>query len=176
MNILGDYALVLNEQHKSLITDGLLLAKREVLLSSAIIKDFLVLIDENKRPIKFSDLVRMLVNKGVMFKIITTPKMKTFYFFQNLADINTHNIEFKFCARMHMKLLIVDSLFAYIGSANFTGAGLGMKGENRRNFEAGVMITNKKEINRLRANFNDIWIGKKCVNCKLRGTVCEGIQ
>lgn len=173
---MSGYTLVLNEQHKTLISEGLLLSREEVLLSSAIIKDFLILLEENNKPIKFSELVKILVNRGVRFKIITTPKMKTFYFFKNLKGFNDELIEFRFCARMHMKLLVVDTLFAYVGSANFTGAGLGMKGENKRNFEAGVVITNKKTISRLKKDFQEIWSGKNCMSCKLRDIVCEGIQ
>ena len=167
---------MLNEQHKTLISEGLLLSREEVLLSSAIIKDFLILLEENNKPIKFSDLVKILVDRGVKFRIITTPKMKNFYFFKNLRGYNDKLIEFRFCARMHMKLLIVDTLFAYVGSANFTGAGLGMKGENKRNFEAGVVITDKKTILRLKKDFQEIWSGKNCVHCKLRNIVCDGIR
>ena len=176
MNVLSECTLVLNKQHKTLITKGLLLSKEEILLSSAIIKDFLIIPDNDKGPIKFSELVKSLAKKGVRIKIITTPKMKTFYFFRNLINFDSKFIVFRFCARMHMKLLIVDTLFAYIGSANFTGAGLGMKSENKRNFEAGAIITSKKMILQLKRDFQEIWSGNKCLSCRLRGTICEGIQ
>lgn len=41
--------------------------------------------------------------------------------------------------------MIFDMETAYIGSANLTGAGMGMKSENRRNFEAGI-LTNDPEF------------------------------
>ncbi|MCR5125274.1 MAG: hypothetical protein K6B43_08800 [Treponema sp.] len=47
------------------------------------------------------------------------------------------------CPRVHFKIIIFDLKTAYVGSANLTGAGLGMKGENTRNFEAGVLSSNK---------------------------------
>ncbi len=36
-------------------------------------------------------------------------------------------------------MMIFDWREAYVGSANLTGAGIGMKGENKRNFEAGIL-------------------------------------
>ncbi|MGN6107371.1 MAG: phospholipase D family protein, partial [Kofleriaceae bacterium] len=43
------------------------------------------------------------------------------------------------CPRVHMKAVIVDGALLYLGSANWTGAGLGAKGSGRRNFELGVV-------------------------------------
>lgn len=40
------------------------------------------------------------------------------------------------CLRVHFKMLIFDFETAYIGSANLTGAGIGMKSSNRRNFSS----------------------------------------
>lgn len=42
-------------------------------------------------------------------------------------------------------MLIFDFETAYIGSANLTGAGIGMKSSNRRNFEAGILTVNYKQ-------------------------------
>jgi len=42
------------------------------------------------------------------------------------------------CPRVHFKLMIFDLETVYIGSANLTGAGMGLKGENKRNFEVGI--------------------------------------
>lgn len=47
-------------------------------------------------------------------------------------------LERALCPRIHFKLMIFDLQKVYIGSANLTGAALGMKSENRRNFEAGI--------------------------------------
>ena len=43
------------------------------------------------------------------------------------------------CPRVHLKLIAVDGSSLYLGSANFTGAGLGAKGDGRRNFEMGIV-------------------------------------
>ena len=42
-------------------------------------------------------------------------------------------------------MLIFDCKEMYIGSANLTGAGIGMKTDNKRNFEAGT-LTDGPEI------------------------------
>ena len=47
---------------------------------------------------------------------------------------------------------------AYVGSANLTGAGIGMKGENTRNFEAGILSCNKDFINNAAEQFDSVWI------------------
>lgn len=46
-------------------------------------------------------------------------------------------------SRVHFKIVVFDLKMAYIGSANLTDAGIGMKVENTRNFEAGILNTNK---------------------------------
>ena len=48
-------------------------------------------------------------------------------------------LERRLCPRVHFKIMIFDCAVAYIGSANLTGAGIGMKGDNNRNFEAGIL-------------------------------------
>ena len=55
---------------------------------------------------------------------------------------------------------------AYVGSANLTGAGLGMKGENTRNFEAGILSSNKELVNSAIEQFDNVWMGVHCKNCK----------
>ncbi|WP_444383144.1 phospholipase D-like domain-containing protein [Prevotellamassilia timonensis] len=36
-------------------------------------------------------------------------------------------------------MLVFDCKEVYVGSANLTSAGFGMKGEDKRNFEAGIL-------------------------------------
>ena len=48
-------------------------------------------------------------------------------------------MEMILCPRAHFKSVIVDGKIAYSGSANLTGAGLGAKGKDRRNFEGGIL-------------------------------------
>ena len=68
-----------------------------------------------------------------------------------------------------MKMIAVDGSFLYLGSANFTGAGLGAKGEGRRNFEIGIATEDEHMLDDLQSEFDRIWSGRACSGCKLRG-------
>ena len=76
------------------------------------------------------------------------------------------NMERQLCPRVHFKHIIVDGKFAYTGSANLTGAGLGMKGINTRNFEAAFVTTNSEMIEAIMKQFDEVWMGKHCKSCK----------
>jgi phosphatidylserine/phosphatidylglycerophosphate/cardiolipin synthase-like enzyme len=75
------------------------------------------------------------------------------------------------CPRVHLKLIAVDGRALYLGSANFTGAGLGAKGEGRRNFEMGILTDDEAMLDAAQERFERIWSGRECGGCKLR-TVC----
>jgi phosphatidylserine/phosphatidylglycerophosphate/cardiolipin synthase-like enzyme len=77
------------------------------------------------------------------------------------------------CPRVHMKAVIVDGSFMYLGSANWTGAGLGAKGTGRRNFEAGIVTDDTVMLDDVQELFDRIWRGAECKECKLRA-VCPG--
>jgi len=72
------------------------------------------------------------------------------------------------CPRVHFKTVIVDGAFVYVGSANWTGAGLGAKGEGRRNFELGFAGADDGLLDRAQEMFDRIWRGAACRGCKLR--------
>ena len=75
------------------------------------------------------------------------------------------------CPRVHLKMIAVDGAALYLGSANFTGAGLGAKGDRRRNFEAGVLTDDDVLLDEMQGAFDAIWSGKQCGRCALRA-VC----
>jgi phosphatidylserine/phosphatidylglycerophosphate/cardiolipin synthase-like enzyme len=75
------------------------------------------------------------------------------------------------CPRVHLKLIAVDGRLLYLGSANFTGAGLGAKGDGRRNFEMGLLTDDEVWLDAAQARFDRIWSGRECKGCRLRG-VC----
>ncbi|MCG5053561.1 MAG: phospholipase D family protein [Myxococcales bacterium] len=75
------------------------------------------------------------------------------------------------CPRVHLKVVVVDGAEVYLGSANFTGAGLGARGEGRRNFELGVMSRDDHLLDEVQALFDHIWRGDACKGCRLRA-VC----
>jgi phosphatidylserine/phosphatidylglycerophosphate/cardiolipin synthase-like enzyme len=65
-------------------------------------------------------------------------------------------------------MVIVDGLFAYLGSANFTGAGLGAKSEKTRNLEVGITSKDPELVKKLIDLFDTFWMGSHCHDCALR--------
>jgi phosphatidylserine/phosphatidylglycerophosphate/cardiolipin synthase-like enzyme len=76
------------------------------------------------------------------------------------------SIERQLCPRIHFKHIIIDGKFAYSGSANLTGAGLGIKSANTRNFESGFVTTDTIIINAIMNQFDEVWMGKYCKSCR----------
>jgi hypothetical protein len=72
------------------------------------------------------------------------------------------------CPRLHFKAVIVDGGFLYLGSANWTGAGLGAKGTGRRNFELGFSTNDDGLLDRVQELYTRVWSGAECRGCKLR--------
>jgi phosphatidylserine/phosphatidylglycerophosphate/cardiolipin synthase-like enzyme len=69
------------------------------------------------------------------------------------------------CPRVHFKIIIFDLSLAYIGSANLTGAGLGMKSPNNRNFEAGILTDDPSLVESAIEQFDSVWRGSHCKTC-----------
>lgn len=74
----------------------------------------------------------------------------------------------RICPRVHLKMIAIDGRLLYIGSANFTGAGIGAKSIGRRNFEVGMLTDDPLLLDEMQALFDDIWTGKRCGGCRLR--------
>jgi phosphatidylserine/phosphatidylglycerophosphate/cardiolipin synthase-like enzyme len=77
------------------------------------------------------------------------------------------------CPRVHLKAVIVDGALLYLGSANWTGAGLGAKGSGRRNFELGFVTDDPPLLDEVQSLYERIWTGRECAGCRLRD-VCPG--
>ena len=77
------------------------------------------------------------------------------------------------CPRIHMKAVIIDGELLYLGSANWTGAGLGAKGRGKRNFELGFLTDDSQLLDQVQGIYDHLWNGGECEACKLR-EVCPG--
>ncbi len=84
------------------------------------------------------------------------------------AGQSVGTVKMRRCPRVHLKMIAVDGRLLYLGSANLTGAGLGAKGEGRRNFEMGIVTDSEAMLDAAQERFDRIWRGRECASCKLR--------
>ncbi|MDE6460394.1 MAG: hypothetical protein K2K52_06125 [Paramuribaculum sp.] len=116
-------------------------------ISTADIKDLHVKAGSSTEP--FLALLARLINRGVEIRLIHAkepgPAFREDF---NRYPILKTGLECMLCPRVHFKILIFDFATAYIGSANLTGAGIGMKSSNRR-----VLEPQGGKISRLRKSW-----------------------
>ncbi|MEW6136698.1 MAG: phospholipase D family protein [Thermodesulfobacteriota bacterium] len=130
-----------------------------------------------RRFISFVDLVAILVNRGVSFRIIHA-ELPSGPFRQRYEALDSRGslsagVEFLHCIRMHAKIFIVDGKVALIGSANLTGAGIGAKGQQNRNFELAFFVEGEQEVRPFAEYFDSVWMGAHCTHCGRR-EICPG--
>jgi len=141
--------------------------KRTLWIGTADIKDLYVELGKEKAP--FLKLIAQLIKRGVEVRLIHAKEpgpafREDFDKFPILYD----GMERVLCPRVHFKIIVFDCQEVYIGSANLTGAGIGMKGEGTRNFEAGILTDAPDIVEHAMNQFDDVWIGKMCKGCKRR--------
>ncbi|MBX3230777.1 MAG: phospholipase D family protein [Labilithrix sp.] len=85
-----------------------------------------------------------------------------------MRRLGANGVKLRQCPRVHLKMIAIDGRLLYLGSANLTGAGLGAKGEGRRNFELGVVTDDETMLDRTQARFDRIWRGAECAGCAMK--------
>lgn len=163
--------LILNEAHYERVLDDVVpRAERFLWIATADIKDVHVE-GARGRYVPFLSVLSDLVKDGVEVRLIHAKEpgpafREDFDRFPNL--IESDRFERILCPRMHMKAFIVDGKMAYIGSANLTGAGIGAKSPNRRNFEAGMLTDDRATIESLMEELDRLYLGEHCGDCGRR--------
>lgn len=111
-----------------------------------------------------------LAERGVELRILhaTRPSGPFRERFDSLPVLVEGGLQLRECPRVHLKAVIVDGAMLYLGSANWTGAGLGAKGEGRRNFEVGIVTGDEDLLDQIQALYDAIWRGEPCAGCRLR--------
>lgn len=153
------------EIYQRVILEAVPQARSFLWIATADIKDMYV--KQGPRMIPFLQMLSNLIDDGVSIRIVHAkepgPAFRTdFDRFPNLID----GLEMILCPRTHFKTVIVDGKTAYTGSANLTGAGMGAKSENRRNFESGIFSDEPEVIRPLMEQFDQLWIGSHCEPCQ----------
>jgi phosphatidylserine/phosphatidylglycerophosphate/cardiolipin synthase-like enzyme len=111
-----------------------------------------------------------LARKGVDVRILHSAEPSTrFHDRMECMGAERRGIKTRCCVRVHMKCVLVDGFRLYLGSANLTGAGIGAKGENKRNFEYAILTRDLQLVREVHRKFDRIWRGHYCAACKRRG-------
>lgn len=156
-----------NIDHYKKVLSRVQTVKHTLWIGTADIKDLYVEVGKDKKP--FLALIAQLIRRGVEVRLIHAKEpgpnfCEDFDKYPVLYD----RLERVLCPRVHFKMLVFDGKEVYIGSANLTGAGIGMKGEDKRNFEAGILTDEFDIVEQAMNHFDEVWIGRYCKKCKRR--------
>ena len=159
------------ELYREVVLRRLAHARESVWIATANVKEMLVDTGSGFRSVV--DLFDELRRRGVELRLLHAelPSRPFRASFEKRRRLTSGGLELKICPRVHFKAVLVDGAWAYFGSANLTGAGLGAKGEGRRNFELGICTEDFETVDRIGALFEAVWSGAECAACKLR-SVC----
>ena len=156
---------IADTDHYSEVISWIPKVKRLLWIATADLKDLYV---EKKggAVVPLLQILNDLVKKGVEVRLIHAKEPGTAF----REDFDKYpalwgGMERRLCPRVHMKLIVMDSELVYIGSANLTGAGMGMKSSANRNFEAGLLTDEPGFIDSAMSHFDSVWEGNHCKKC-----------
>ena len=160
-----EFIYISNEAHYDQVIERIKTVKKTLWIGTADIKDLYVKDGRGTKPLL--EVLSDLAKRGVEIRLIHAKEpgpafRQDFDKYPALIE----GMERVLCPRVHFKIIVFDLKTAYVGSANLTGAGLGMKGENTRNFEAGVLSSNKDFVKNAAEQFDSVWMGAHCKACK----------
>lgn len=150
--------------------------KRLLWIATADLKDLYVE-KKDKSVAPFLQVLNDLVKRGVEVRLLHAKEPGTAF----REDFDKYpalwgGMERRLCPRVHMKLIVMDSELVYIGSANLTGAGMGMKSSANRNFEAGILTDEPGFIDSAMSHFYSVWEGNHCKKCGRKGFCGDRIK
>ena len=169
-----EFLYIANEAHYEKVISRIESVQKTLWIGTADIKDLYVKDGRNAKPLL--GILSDLAKRGVEIRLIHAKEpgpafRKDFDKYPNLIE----GVERVLCPRVHFKIIIFDLKTAYVGSANLTGAGLGMKGKNTRNFEAGILSSNKAFVQQAAAQFDNVWMGTFCTACRRKAFCSDPI-
>ena len=151
---------IADEAHFREVVSRIPRVRRSVWIGTADIKDMYV----QERP--FLGVLADLVSEGKEVRLIHAKEPgRNFREDFDRYPVLFTGLERVLCPRVHFKIIILDHSMAYIGSANLTGAGLGMKGSGTRNFEAGILTDEESIVGAAMEQFDSVWAGFRCKGC-----------
>lgn len=156
------------EMYQKVVLDGILKARRRVSIATATIKNLYV--EGTTGYVSILKGFERLCLEGVEVRILHSG-VPSGPFLEEIKDsllIEMKGFTMRLCPRVHFKIAVIDEEWAYLGSANLTGAGIGAKGEHKRNFENGIITRDADTVDYMLDQFNHIWHGRECEPCERR--------
>ncbi len=159
--------IITDSAHYSTVIALAAKARRSLWIGTADIKDMYVKQGAAEKP--FVGVLADLLAHGVEVRLIHAKEPG-----ENFRDdfdrypLLAKQLERVLCPRVHFKIIVIDQTTCYIGSANLTGAGMGMKAATRRYFEAGVLTDEPQLVEAAIEEFDKVWRGSECHKCQRR--------
>lgn len=162
--------MILNEAiYKRIVEEEIPMAEKFLWIVTADIKDMHVV--RGKRSVPFLAVLADLVENGVAVRLIHAKEPGPMFrkdFDRYPVLIESDLFERILCPRVHTKAIVIDGKKVFLTSANLTGAGLGAKHADKRNFEAGILSDEKKHIAPIMEWIDELYLGEFCGRCRLK--------
>lgn len=156
-----------DEDHYTKVIEKAALVKKSLWIGTADIKDLHVKAGNSSEP--FLGVLAELLKRGVEVRLIHAKEPGPIFREEfDKYPILAKRLERALCPRVHFKMMIFDLDEVYVGSANLTGAGIGMKSPKTRNFEAGIMTDDPVLVGSAIDHFDSVWAGFRCKDCSRR--------
>ncbi len=153
--------------YRRVVLDKMAHARESVLIATANVKAMMLEFQSGDfRPV--ADLFAALSKRGVTVRLLHAelPSRPFREAFDKHHRLTSGGMTLKICPRVHFKAVLIDGAWLYLGSANLTGAGLGAKHADARNFELGFVTEDFDTIDRVTALFGSVWGGAECRACR----------
>ena len=152
------------EIYERVVEGGILKAKRSLWIATANVKDMRVKLGRAYKSI--THVLTPAAERGVDVRLLHAG-VSSARFRESLRE-EGQAFSMRRCSRVHFKTVIIDKSSMFLGSANLTGAGIGIKKETKRNFEIGIWTHNRELIDKVQSLFNLVWEGEECPKCHFR--------
>lgn len=150
--------------YEEVIQKRIIETKKFVWIGTSDLKDLHV--KKRKKYVPFLEIMADLLNDDIEVRLIHAKEPGDAF----RADFDRYpvlaqQLERLLCPRVHFKCVIIDGTFIYSGSANLTGAGIGARNINKRNFESGFISDDYGIVSAVMKQFDDVWMGAYCGSC-----------
>jgi phosphatidylserine/phosphatidylglycerophosphate/cardiolipin synthase-like enzyme len=171
-------SLIADRAHYDNIALAIATARTSVWIATANVKSLMIEAPVGTRDrargryVSILDTLQSLCDRGVQVRLLHATRPSQAFRAELSARatrLAAPRFQMRACPRVHMKIVAIDGALLYLGSANFTGAGLGAKGDGRRNFEMGIVTDDDWMLDVAQERFEVIWRGGECEACRLRG-------